>query len=86
MPLSPRHLLFTEVGKDIPNRMTFSSDQTKQIQGYIAERALRWIFGRDRLVLVKNLRPRHVDQDIFKRESDQWSKWHEQQIKAESSN
>lgn len=86
MPLSPRHLLFTEVGKDLPDRMSFSSDRTRQIQDYIAERALRWIFARDRLELVNKLRPRRIDSELFNREIDQWSKWHEQQIKAESSN
>jgi len=85
MPLSPRHLLFTEIGQDLPDRMTFSSDQTKQFQGFIAKRALRWIFARDQLEFINNLRPRYIDHELFKRESEQWSKWHEQQIEAESS-
>ncbi|MCK4486598.1 MAG: DUF4238 domain-containing protein, partial [Desulfobacterales bacterium] len=61
MPLSPRHLLFTHIGSDAPDRFTFSVEKTFEIQKFIAERALRWIFAHKPMSLIAQLRPRHVD-------------------------
>jgi hypothetical protein len=85
MPISPRHLLFTQIGKEFSDSITFSSDLTRQIQSYIAKRAFRWIFAHDQLRFIRNLRPRHIDAELFNREADQWKTWHEHQIKAERS-
>ena len=85
MPISPRHLLFTEIGRDIPNRLTFTTEQTRQFQSLIAERALRWIFAHAPMKIIPKLRPRHVDPEIFKREEEQWKNWHQRQTQAEQS-
>lgn len=85
MPISPRHLLFTQIGDDLPDRLTFSSDQTKQFQRLIAERALRWIFAHEPLKIISKFRPRRVDPEEFKHEAEQWKNWHEHQKRAEKS-
>jgi hypothetical protein len=85
MPISPRHLLFTQIGEDLPDRIIFTSDQTKQFQSLIAERALRWIFAQEPLKIISKLRPRHVDPEAFKHEEEQWENWHELQKQAKKS-
>jgi len=75
MPLSPKHLLFTQVGSDIPEKLKFRSKETKFFQKCIAERALRWIFSKDRLNVINKLRPRHIDPELFKREEEQRRNW-----------
>ncbi len=85
MPLSPKHLLFTQIGSDIPEKLKLSSKETKFFQKCIAERALRWIFGKDRLYVINKLRPRHIDPDLFKREEEQWENWNLYQSGAEKS-
>lgn len=83
MPISPRHLLFTQIGDYLPDRLTFTSDQTKQIQSLIAERAFRWIFAREQLVFLEKMRPRLVDPEAFKDEEERWKNWHDLQKQAE---
>ena len=84
LPISPKHLLFTEIGDDMPDRLTFSPAQTKQLQSLIAERAMRWIFADRPLKLVAKLRPRHVDPEAFKQERRELENWHEIHKKSES--
>lgn len=79
MPLSPRHLLFTEIGKDIPDRFAFSAERTHLIQKCLAERALRWIYAREPMKVVSEYRARQVDLAAFKAEEDQVKKWHREQ-------
>ena len=57
MPISPRHLLFTQIGDEFPDRFTLSPDQTRQFQGLIAERALRCIFAHEQLNIIKKNGP-----------------------------
>lgn len=83
IPLSPRHLLFTQIGDDLPDRLTLTSEQTNQFQRLIAERAFRWLFAREPLSFIHKIRPRHVDPEAFKDEEEQWGNWHEIQKQAE---
>lgn len=84
MPLSPRHLLFTQIGDEFPERFTLTPQQTKQFQIFIAERSMRWIFAHKPLKVVNKLRPRHVNPKVFSQETEQWKKWHEEQSKSEN--
>ena len=79
MPLSPHHLLFTEIGAEAPDHFTFSHEKTIWIQQFQAERALRWIYASKPMKNVLEYRPRHVDSDVFKAEQEQLRKWHEEQ-------
>lgn len=85
MPLSPRHLLFTQIGDDLPDHLTLTSEQTKQFQRLIAERTFRWLFAREPLRIIPKIRPRHIDPEAFNNEEEQWRNWHEIQKQAEKS-
>lgn len=85
MPLSPRHLLYTHIGYNRPDRFSFTTEQTKLIQRFIAERALIWIFAYKPLSLVRKMRPRRVDPEAYVNQAEQWKNWHELQRSAEES-
>jgi Protein of unknown function (DUF4238) len=84
LPLSPRHILYTQVGHRPPPRgSVLSQDQARQIRGFIAEHAHRQIFSShiDRQIPV--MRPRVVNAEAMQREKEGWEKWPEQQDAAE---
>jgi len=84
MPLSPSHLLYTQVGLQPPPRGTrFSLEHAVIVQRCIAEHAHRLIFAAKPEEPVPNLRPRIVSPGSFKEEEVQWSKWHDEQSDAE---
>lgn len=84
MPLSPNHLLYTQVGKRPPLRGTqLSLAQAEMIRRFIAEHAHRIIFAAEPDTDVPKLRPRLVSADLLRDEKMQWSKWHEDQTTAE---
>lgn len=84
MPISPNHLLYTQVGRRPPARCTqVSLDQGKMICRCIAEHAHRLIFAAEPDTTVPVLRPRIVNADLLQNEKMQWSKWHEDQTTAE---
>lgn len=83
MPLSPRHLLFTQVGHEFSDYFTFTTEKTYEIQRFLAERAFRYIFANKQTPGVARLRPRHVNLEEFNNEEFQWKKWHEEQSAVE---
>jgi hypothetical protein len=86
MPLSPNHLLFTQIGSDVPDRFTFSREKTREIQRFIAERAFRWIFAKQPAEIIEKYRPRFVDSEKYKNEEELLKKWHDEQSSAEIDN
>lgn len=83
MPLSPNHLLFTQIGSEMADYFTLPSEKTFEIQRIIAERSHRWIFSHREMGIVKRYKERLIDAKAFKEEKEQWQKWHEAQCKAE---
>lgn len=84
MPISPNHLLYTQVGSRPPRRGTqFNSEQAEIIQRCISEHAHRFIFASKPDANMVSLRPRTVNSGLLKDEDTQWSKWHEEQTEAE---
>jgi hypothetical protein len=83
MPLSPKYLLFTEVGKDLPKRFTASDLHTYQIQRSIAKGAHRMIFAHKQIPFINQLCPRIDNREMYREENEAWRKWHSQQSKAE---
>ena len=83
MPLSPDHLLFTQIGSKMDDRFSFSSEKTFEIQRIIADRSHRWIFSHREMGIVKRYKQRLIDNAAFKAEEKQWQEWHEAQCKAE---
>ncbi len=84
MPISPRYLLFTQIGHDSPDCFHMSSELTRKIQRFIAERAHRWLFALRRIAIIDKLRPREINPEAFSHEKNEWARWHEQQCQAES--
>ena len=85
MPLSPRHLLYVQVGTKLQNRFTFSREATRLVQRLIVERGHRWIFALHQAPWVAQFKPRKIDQAAFSAEQDAWSRWHKEQTQAEMS-
>lgn len=83
MPLSPRHLLITEVAaKHVPQKYTVAPDwQAAFFIKCIAENAHRSIFSREPIPKVALYRPRTIDQDRYAEEERFWKNWdHEQSV------
>lgn len=83
MPLSPRHLLFVEVGKDLGRRLMFTAEQAERMRSFLVERAHRWVFATEALEWVVQRRPRVIDAELFARESAMWADWHAGQSAVE---
>ena len=84
LPLSPRHLLFTQIGKPVPRRGTrMVSEKASLLRRIIAEHAHRYIFASFADPFVEQVRPRVVNPDAIKEEALQWRHWHGEQVEAE---
>lgn len=83
MPISPRKLLYVQIGKKAPNRFSFALPETQLVQRLIVERAHRWVFARHPVPWVAQVRPRMVDQAIFVAEQEAWQHWHQEQVEVE---
>lgn len=75
MPLSPRCLLYAQVGEDHPERFKMNAYQTRLLQRLLAERAHRSVFARNRLPSVSADRQRLVDEERYAQESAFWTSW-----------
>lgn len=83
MPLSPQHLLYTKVGDVGPPVVALTQKQTFEMQTLLAKNAHRWVFARTELKRVAWLRPRVVNEEMFRHEKRQWQDWHSDQSAAE---
>lgn len=83
MPLSPKHLLYTQVGHAHDQNIRFGLDKTVEIQRLFCERAHREIYARKQVKKVTWFRPRRVDLEMARHEADEWTKWHERQTQFE---
>lgn len=83
-PLTPRHLLFTNIGqKSPPAKSRFDEDVTRRIIKVISQSAHRTIFTAKRDALVCELRPREVNDPKYRREQEEWRSWHDEQSQVE---
>jgi hypothetical protein len=84
LPLSPRHLLYTKVGHPRPSRGTIvNRSEAEMFRRFIAEHAHRYIFSKSVDANIPKLRPRTIDVARLQDENEQWSRWHEEQTRAE---
>jgi len=83
-PLSPELLLYTQVGRPLPDRNTFTEQETRLIQRLLARRAFRWIIAREGQLPSSELRHRTVDKRRFVEEESAWKAWHQAQSDAET--
>jgi hypothetical protein len=84
MPLSPEHMMFTEIGSELPDSGEFSFEITYKFQKFIAEKAYRYIFSDYKNHIIPILKPRVVNKKLFEYEGDQWRSWHKNQSEAEN--
>ena len=83
-PLGPRHLLYTQIGSPRrPPKETLSRELTDSIRRIIAQHAFRMIFAAAPDEKVAELRPRVVNDDQFRKESEWQRNWHKNQTDAE---
>jgi hypothetical protein len=85
MPVSPRYLLYVQVGAKAANRFVFSREHTQLVQRLLVERAHRWIFGTRPTDWVAGVRPRVVDPDALAAEKLAWKRWPQDQLESELS-
>lgn len=84
LPLSPHHLLYTQIGVRPPRRGTvLPYNQVHLIRRFIAEHAHRQIFSSCEESEIPQLRPRTVNADIVRDENESWGRWNEEQTKVE---
>lgn len=84
LPLGPRHLLYTQIGCRPPRRgEVVSRGLAETIRRLLAENAYRMIFAQSRDEDVPALRPRVVNEKLFRHEQEGRRKWHEEQTAAE---
>jgi hypothetical protein len=84
LPLSPQHLLITEVGQAVPLRGSrMSEEQACLIRRVTAENAFRLIFAENPDAEVPRFRSRKEDAEKFRAEQQYWAAWHEKQSEAE---
>ncbi len=84
LPLSPRHLLYTRIGfKPPPRGEVLSRAKTEAIRRCIAEHAFRMVFAKVPDEDVPNLRPRLVNDRLFREEREHWQQWRAEQSAAE---
>lgn len=84
MPLSPRHLLYVQVGSRGDYRFPFRRDSTQLVQRLFTERAFRWVFMTEPADWVARARPRTVDAEQVETERRIWADWHADQSKGEA--
>ncbi|MCH7698542.1 MAG: DUF4238 domain-containing protein [Chloroflexi bacterium] len=85
LPLTPRHLLFVQIGKDSGRKLEMSREQTLLLRRLLVERADRWVFATEPMEWVSELRPRRVDARAFAAENEARDRWHQDQSRAEVS-
>lgn len=84
MPLSPRHLLFTQIGSKFSPRLKLDSNKTHSICTAIAQNAHRIIFASKPTPYIEELRTRVVDQKAFDDEKKARIDWHSEQTAAQN--
>jgi hypothetical protein len=84
LPLGPRHMLYTQIGRPVPPRGSqLDLNKAAIVRKLIAAHAHRYVFANCPDPSVPGLRPRTVDAAALKRERAEWARWHEDQTAAE---
>lgn len=82
-PLSPNHLMITEIGAGFYPRQTPSRYHARLFRKFIAEHAHRRIYSVNQDKKIPQLKPRIVDGRAFRNERALWRSWYEDQSRAE---
>jgi hypothetical protein len=82
-PLSPSHILYTQIGYEAPRVRVFPLDQTILVQRFVAERSHRWIVADGQPMRAIWFKKRVVDTSAFQADHEGWKRWHSTQSDAE---
>jgi hypothetical protein len=82
-PLSPRHLMFTEIGGNSYRRRVPSRYHARLFRKIMARHAHRRIYSSTRDEKIPQLKPRTVDAEAFRTERALWEAYYEDQSAAE---
>jgi hypothetical protein len=83
MPLSPNHLLFTQIGsREVPPTKELPLTTTNFFQRLIVERAYKWIYASKPPKYIYMLRKRVVDKVAYENEIKNQNEWHKVQSKS----
>ncbi len=84
LPLSPTHMLYTQVGERPPKRgWAFPERETIMLRRIIGKHAHRMIIASAPTADIVELRTRTVSSQVVRSEREQWEKWHDEQTRAE---
>lgn len=78
-PLSPTHVLFTQIGRRHPDRVSPNTELAEKLQRVIAEHAHRWIYSE---LPQEPRRARTIDRARFVEEAQARARWHISQTAA----
>jgi hypothetical protein len=85
LPVSPRVAVCAQVGTNNRGLRNMTVQQTRGIQRFMAERALRWIIARRGAgEWVSSVRPRTVNAEVYAREQEAWRSWHSSHTESET--
>lgn len=86
MPLSPRLILFTQVGSNGPyNDLDFSPRYSQLFRRMIIQHAHRYVYSDRPQKGMLELNARVVNRDLYEKEKQGMAGWHIEQIQAEQS-
>lgn len=86
MPLTPRHFLFTEVGKNRTaiDSIVFDEAKITFIRNAIIDNATRYIYAIRPIDEIQNIRPRIIDPEYYHKLNESRINWHRYQTELES--
>ena len=85
MPISPKHLIITHIGKKIDNRLFLDQSKTKEIIKLLVQSSHRWVISKNEISNICYMKPRVVDSVKFKKEQKQWQEFNKYQIQVNKS-
>lgn len=84
MPISPKCLLFTEIGsKSKTQILDYSKEWSVFFRKIIIEHAHRFVYADSRQKGMLSINPRIVNEKLYKQEQNTMAGWHELNFKAE---
>lgn len=85
MPISPKLLLLTEIGNNIPiMKLDYSEQWSTFFRRLIIEHAHRYVYAIEPQKGMLAINPRRVNKALYEKEKEMMAGWHEEQMKEES--
>ena len=79
-PLSPHHLMFTEIGnKPSTSKLNNNTYFSSLMQKMIIEHAYLYVFAKEEIKMMYHFHPRKIDMGTYEKEIGAWKQWGELQ-------